>query len=342
MDMKMWTTFLHPFAWIYGEIMVLRNYLFDKGVLKSHLIEQSSIAVGNLSAGGTGKSVAIDYLISHFKANFSLAVISRGYKRSTKGVVIASKRSTAEILGDEPFQFFSKHPEIQVLVAEKRLQALDAIQTLEKKPEVLLFDDLLQHRYLIPKVMILTTTYAQPYFEDSLLPLGQLREAPKGARRAEVILVTKCPNDLNLEQQERIRNNINPLKNQALFFTKIEYSKKILNHKHSKPLTSFSSPFLLITGVANPTPLLEHLQENKIPFSHLEFPDHHVFKPNEIENIKKQQQGRTLLTTEKDFGRLQPYFALGEVYYLPIKMSFLSKEEEEAFLKLLYRKAITV
>jgi len=342
MDMKMWTTFLHPSAWIYGKMTVLRNYLFDKGFLKSHLIEQSSIAVGNLSVGGTGKSVVIDYLISHFKVNFSLAVISRGYKRSTKGVVIASKRSTAATLGDEPFQFFSKHPEIQMIVAEKRLHALEAIQTLERKPEVLLFDDLMQHRYLIPKLMILTTTYAQPYFEDSLLPLGRLREAPQGARRAQVILVTKCPNDLNLEQQERIRNNINPLKNQALFFTKIEYNKKILNHKHSKPLTSFGSPFLLITGVANPTPLLEHLQEEKIQFSHLEFPDHHVFKPHEIENIKKQQQGRTILTTEKDFGRLHPYFTLGEVYYLPIKMGFLIKKEEEEFLKLLHSKAITV
>ncbi len=297
MDMKMWTTFLYPLAWIYGKMTVLRNYFFEKGVLKSHLIQQASIAVGNLSVGGTGKSVVIDYLITHLKANYTIAVISRGYKRSTKGVVIASKSSSAEILGDEPFQFFSKHPEIQIVVAEKRLRALDAIQTLETKPEVLLFDDLMQHRYLIPKLMILTTTFGEPYFEDRLLPLGRLREAPQGARRAEVILVTKCPKDLTLEQQELIIKKINPLSNQAVFFTKIEYSEKIINQEHSKPLVSFSSPFLLITGIANPIPLLEHLQEKKIQFSHLKFPDHHVFKPNEIQKIKELQQGRAILTT---------------------------------------------
>lgn len=340
MDMKMWTIFLHPLAWIYGKITVLRNYFFDQGVLKSHFVEQASIGVGNLSTGGTGKSVVIDYLITHFKTNFSVTVLSRGYKRATKGVVIATQNSSAETLGDEPFQFFSKHPGINVVVAEKRLQALRVIFAKESKPDLLLFDDLMQHRYVVPKLMILTTTYAQPYFEDRLLPLGRLRETPSGARRAEIILVTKCPADLTLEERNRIVTKTNPSPNQALFFTTIEYSKTILNQEHSKLLTSFTSPFLLVTGIANPTPLVKHLHEKKIQFSHLEFPDHHAFRPHEIENIRKLQQGRILLTTEKDFGRLQPHFAPGEVYYLPIKMGFLLKKEEKEFLKLLHKKAV--
>ena len=328
--MKMWSILLFPFAWIYGVLTNLRNRFFDWGWISSIPIAQPSIGVGNLSVGGTGKSVVVDYLISYLRGDFIPVVISRGYKRNTRGVVVASKDSTARTLGDEPYQLYRKHA-VAVVVAEKRIEALEVLDQVKPHPEVLLFDDVLQHRYVKPGLMLLTTTYSNPYYSDHLIPWGRLREAKSGAKRASIILVTKCPKNLSITARQKINKKINPLPNQRVFFTSIAYHKKLLNRETEKTLASLSSSFLLITGIANPEPLVDFLKEEGKIFEHFNYPNHHEFKPEEIKEIKKQKQAQTIITTEKDFGRLETYFGSKELFYLPITMGFLEKKEAIEF-----------
>ncbi len=333
MDMKMLTPLLLPLALIYGGITGLRNLFFDLGIFKSHLIKDPSIGVGNLSVGGTGKSVLIDYLIYFFKEENNVVVISRGYKRKTNGVIVASENCSVDTIGDEPYQFFKKHKEIKILVSEKRILGLKTINQMNIQSDILLLDDIMQHRYIHPQKMILTTTYKQPYYNDFLLPQGSLRENRSGIKRAQIIIVTKCPTDLSVLEQEEIKNKIKPLPYQYVFFSKIEYSKKIINNKKEKFLRSLRTKFLLITGVANPNPLIEFLEGEKFKFEHLEFPNHHQYCLAEIEKMKIKN--KLILTTEKDFWKLEPYFNSDILYYLPIKMSFFNNSETRRFHKLI-------
>ncbi len=333
MGMKMLTQLLLPLAQIYGGITALRNLFFDWGILKSSLIKVPSIGVGNLSVGGTGKSVLIDYLIYFFKEENNVMVISRGYKRKTKGVIVASENCTVDTIGDEPYQFFKKHKQINIVVSEKRKLGLKKINQLSIQPDILLLDDIMQHRYIRPQKMILTTTYKKPYFNDFLIPQGSLRENKSGIKRAQIIVVTKCPLDLSVFEQEKIKNKIKPLPYQYVFFSKIEYSKKIINNKNEKFLKSLKTKFLLITGVANPKPLIEFLEEEKFKFEHLKFSNHHQYCLVEIEKIKVKN--KLILTTEKDFWKLEPYFNSNILYYLPIKMSFFNNSETQRFHKLI-------
>ena len=198
MDMKLLESVLFPFSLFYGTTIALRNFLFDKGILSSQTTKIPNIGVGNLSVGGTGKSVVIDYLISNFKEQYSLVVISRGYKRKTSGVIVANPNSTVHEIGDEPYQFLSKH-NVRIIVSEKRKRALKVISEFKKLPDIILFDDIMQHRYITPQCLIVTTNYSKPYFQDNLLPLGRLRESPKQIKRAQIILVNKCPENLKYE-----------------------------------------------------------------------------------------------------------------------------------------------
>ena len=335
MGMKMLTQLFLPLAQIYGGITTLRNLFFDWGIFKSSLIKAPSIGVGNLSLGGSGKSVLIDYLISFFKEKKNVLVISRGYKRKTNGVIVASENCTVDTIGDEPYQFFKKYKEIKIVVSEKRILGLKTINQLNIQPDIILLDDIMQHRYVRPQKMILTTTYSQPYFNDFLLPQGSLRENKSGIKRAQIIIVTKCPSDLSVLEQEEIKNKIKPLSYQSVFFSKIEYSKKIINNEKEKFLRSLRTKFLLITGVANPNPLIEFLEGEKFKFEHLEFPNHNQYSLTEIEKIKLKNKNKLILTTEKDFWKLEPYFNSDVLYYLPIKMSFFDNLETLRFHKLI-------
>ena len=337
MGMKMLTPLLFPAALIYGGITALRNYFFDWGILKSIKIKYKSIGVGNLSIGGTGKSVVIDYLISLFNENQNLTVLSRGYKRKTKGVVVASKDCTYETIGDEPFQFFKKYNDLDVIVSEKRIKGIQAIDQLKNQPDILLFDDVMQHRYVETDTLILTTTYNRPYFSDRHLPLGRLRESKSCASRAQIIIVTKCPENLTNLQQKKILEKINPLTYQSVFFTKIDYSENIINREKNKPLGSLEFPFLLITGIDNPDPLVKFLEEKKLNFNHLKFSNHHRFSASEIKNIESKRSKELILTTEKDFARLENYFSSDILFYLPIKMGFFNRTETQRFHSLIQK-----
>ena len=321
-----------PIALFYGVVMQLRKLLFKTGILKSKSIPWPSVGVGNLSVGGTGKSVVIMYLIDLFYDTKKVAVISRGYKRVTKGVIVADKNCTTASLGDEPYQFYKAYPRINVIVSEKRQKAVDHLQNLFPTPEVLLLDDIYQHQYVIPGLMILTTSFDTPFYKDFLLPVGNLRELRKEKSRADIILVTKCPNAIEAKQKEEILKSIKPALNQKVYFTTIQYSEWIQNETEKKHLKTFlTSSFVLVTGIANATHLVCHLNEIGLEFDHFCFPDHHLFSKKELNEIKEKSRSKLVLTTEKDYHRLILNWKTPQVYFLPIQMQFLFSEEEQHF-----------
>ena len=330
MDMKLLESVLFPFSLLYGTIIALRNILFDKGILNTQTPKIPNVGVGNLSVGGTGKSVVIDYIISIFKEQYSLLVISRGYKRKTKGVIVANSNSTAYEIGDEPYQFLSKH-NVGIIVSEKRERALKVISEFKKLPDIILFDDIMQHRFITPQCLIVTTTYSEPFFRDNLLPAGRLRESPKQIKRAQIILINKCPDNISIKDQTLFIDKIKPLACNRVYFTTIAYENSVKNKLKSINLNSIKNSFLLITGIANPKYLVDYLNKKGLDFLHLKYPNHHNFKENEIKEIRRQQKGRKIITTEKDFGRLENYFTSNELFFIPIKLKFIGEGKENQF-----------
>ncbi len=322
---------LYPFSIIYGSILKLRNILFDKKIIRSHIIPWPSIGVGNLSVGGTGKSVVISYLMELFYERIKTGVLSRGYKRNTKGVVVAHENCSAAILGDEPFQFFKRFPKNVVVVAEKRQKGIDALLDQKIDIDLLLLDDVFQHRYVTPSLMILTMSYQAPFYNDYPLPMGRLREFQSGKKRADTILVTKCPRTLDENQKEQIRKRIDPHPLQKVYFTTVKYSKTIHNSSGQLLLSTLTAPFLLVTGVAQPEPLVSHLKELNLVFEHCSFSDHHAFTELEIEKLKVKKKQGIVLTTEKDFYRLLLKWESEDMYYLPIQLDFIFHHEEIEF-----------
>ena len=330
MDMKLLQSVLFPFSLLYGTIIALRNILFDKGILNTQTPKIPNVGVGNLSVGGTGKSVVIDYIISIFKEQYSLVLISRGYKRKTKGVIVANSNSTAYEIGDEPYQFLSKH-NVGIIVSEKRERALKVISEFKKLPDIILFDDIMQHRFITPQCLIVTTTYSEPFFRDNLLPAGRLRESPKQIKRAQIILINKCPDNISIKDQTLFIDKIKPLACDRVYFTTIAYENSVKNKLKSINLSSIKNSFLLITGIANPKYLVDYLNKKGLDFLHLKYPNHHNFKENEIKEIRRQQKGRKIITTEKDFGRLENYFTSNELFFIPIKLKFIGDGKENQF-----------
>jgi tetraacyldisaccharide 4'-kinase len=321
-----------PIALLYGLGMLLRNMLFKSGILYSNSIPLPSIGVGNLSVGGTGKSVVIMYLLDLLSERKKVGVLSRGYKRITKGVLQADKDSSAATIGDEPYQFYKAYPGIDVVVAEKRQEGVRHFQESLPSVEVLLLDDVYQHQYVTPSLMVLTTSFDAPFYRDFLLPVGNLREPRNGKSRADIILVTKCPRGIDAKQKQEILNAIKPALHQKVYFTTIKYSEWIQNETEKKHLKSFlTAPFVLVTGIANAAPLVSYLHELGLEFEHLAFPDHHLFSKKEAAEIAKQSKERFILTTQKDYHRLLLNWKSTQIYYLPIQMQFLFAEEEQQF-----------
>ncbi len=315
---------LFPFSLLYGGITALRNFLYNKGLLKSKWYNLPIICVGNLSTGGTGKSPMIEFLVSFLKDNKKVAVLSRGYKRKTTGYREVLKTSTVEEVGDEPLQFKQKFPEIVVAVCEDRQTG---IEKLHKEADVILLDDAFQHRKVKASLNILLTSFDKLYSNDCMLPMGNLREPKFGAKRADIIVVTKCPENINDSKIDTIKRKLRPKKHQQVYFSKIGYSAEIKNATEAKPLDYLNDKeFLLVTGIANPKPLVEFLNKEGLNFDGKYFPDHHNFTASEIEELKKHF---LILTTEKDFMRLQALTNDTEIYYLPINTVILNNAEAE-------------
>jgi tetraacyldisaccharide 4'-kinase len=318
---------LFPFAILYGLITGIRNFLFDKGILKSYAFDLPIIAVGNLSVGGTGKTPQIEYLIRLLSDKYKVATLSRGYKRQSKGFILAEANSNAAILGDEPFQFFKKFKNIQVAVDAVRKNGIEQLLSLPEKPEVILLDDAFQHRKVKAGFYILLTSFGDLYSDDFMLPTGNLRESRCGAKRANVIIVTKCPFNLSLDKQNDIRNRLQISANQELYFTFIAYDNFIYGENRKINVNEIQAAAkVLVAGIAKPEPFFAYLQDtNDVCLS---FPDHHNFTDKDILEIKNLAQNNIIITTEKDYVRLKGSLPSEQLFYLPIQSSFLSESDD--------------
>ena len=252
---------MFPFAVLYGIVTFLRNLFYDLGWLRSHSFEIPIIAVGNLSVGGTGKSPQIEYLIRlllHEK--FKIATLSRGYKRNTKGFILADSEQNAQTLGDEPFQFFRKFPEISVAVHAKRVEGIQNLISIVD-PQVILLDDAFQHRKVKAGFYILLTSYDDLFSDDYLLPTGNLREFSNGKKRANLVVVTKCPSDLSEQQMDKIQNKLSLASHQPLFFSKIQFDSFVYDGQNKFPLAYFNNcSKILLAGIAKPASFFGYLQ----------------------------------------------------------------------------------
>ena len=315
---------LFPFAILYGFITSLRNYLYDKGILKSYSFDVPVIAVGNLSVGGTGKTPQIEYLIRLLSPNYKVATLSRGYKRQSEGFILADANATAATIGDEPFQYYTKFPNIQVAVDADRRNGITQLVKQRENPDVILLDDAFQHRKVKAGLYILLTSYDDLFCNDFILPTGNLRESRSGAKRAHIIIVTKCPPAITTSEQENIKKALHL--NLPIFFSTVRYDDSIYNETESKPVEEIKSMSkVLLAGIAKPKPFFDYLRSGTDEI--VTFPDHHSFSESDINNIKNKANNKIIITTEKDFVRLKAKILNAPVYYLPIKSEFLTNQE---------------
>ncbi len=315
---------LFPVAFVYWIVTWMRNYFYDKQIFKSKSFDLPIIAVGNLSVGGTGKTPQIEYLIRLLQDNFKVATLSRGYKRETNGFVLANNSTTVKEIGDEPFQFFTKFPKIKVAVDANRINGITQLLKLENKPEIILLDDAFQHRKVKAGFYILLTTYSELFCDDFILPFGNLREPSSGKKRANMIIVTKCPSDISELAMSEVKKKLDV--DVPVFFSKIVYDELV--YSEVRPIKTAEIKLTektIITGIAKPFPFISHLKkENDLV---LEFSDHHNFTKKEIDNIKELAKNKTIITTEKDFMRLKGSLSKEQLFYLPIKSAFLKEAD---------------
>lgn len=316
-----------PFSIIYGGIVMMRNFFYDKGIFKSNQFSVPVIAVGNLSVGGTGKSPQIEYLVRLLESDSKIAILSRGYKRQSEGFVLATKHSTVEELGDEPFQFYTNFSNLILAVDANRTNGITQLLALHPEIDAILLDDAYQHRKVKASFYTLLTSYGNLYSDDYFLPVGTLRESRSGAKRAGAIVVTKCPENLSEEAQNRIIASLKPKAQQPVFFTSIRYAKTINSETEKISIKNLQNyQLLVVTGIANPKPLLDYMKDLKLNFQHLNYPDHYNFKGNDILHIKNTfdeipVSQKLIITTQKDFVRLNG--KLNSLFYLGIETAFL-------------------
>lgn len=329
--MKRW--YLYPFSVAYNFVTGTRNTFYNWGILKSTPFKTPIINVGNLSVGGSGKSPMVMYLAELLSKNYRTAVLSRGYGRVTKGYEITNYESNYKTVGDEAMQLFQRFKnKFVIAVCEDRVEGAAKL-IYDMDLEVLVLDDAYQHRAMNAGFDILMTDYNDPYFKDFLLPAGDLRESRNGYKRANIIMVSKCPPDLTEEKKQYYKSRIKPLKHQKVYFSSINYDEYIYSLREELPDNNLAYyDILLITGIANPKPLVEHLAKFSQKVKHLKFKDHHNFSDDDIKNIlaeyKKLGEYRLILTTEKDYVRLKTFDYIRElVYYWPINVQIDHQEE---------------
>jgi tetraacyldisaccharide 4'-kinase len=326
---------LLPISLVYGLIIYIRNRLFDHKFIGSSTFNLPVICIGNLAAGGTGKSPMVEFLLGKLKDRFQVAVLSRGYKRKTRGYALATGNTSALEIGDEPMQFHTKFPEVTIAVGEERVVAIP--QLLHDRPDtqVIILDDAFQHRSVNAGLNILLTDYSNLFTRDWFLPTGDLRDEKKSSRRANTILVTKCRPDLSLKEKNDISNEICPKKNQKIFFSAIRYGKPY--HIIQKyPLENpGDTEVLLVTGIANPAPLKKYVEEQFQVYYELGYQDHHIFSIDDLKSILKRFHSlpatrKVILTTEKDAVRLLKFeqqLTAVPFFVMPIEPVILFNEE---------------
>ncbi len=336
---------LLPLSKIYGIVTAVRNRMFDLGILKQHEFDVPVVVIGNLAIGGTGKTPHTEYIIDILRYKYHIGVLSRGYKRQTKGFVLATKHTSPCDIGDEPYQIYQKYGnDITVAVCENRCAGIEEMLRRDNNINLILLDDAFQHRYVKPKVSVVLTEFNRPIFHDKLLPLGRLRESRYALNRTDIVIVTKCPDNAKPMDYRIYKNNLNLYPYQKLFFSRYNYGHlvpvfpdKASNIPYPEWMTEADS-VLLVTGIANPRPLIKHLRQYRPKVKLKLFPDHHDFSKadiNEILSLYKSISGKHkyIITTEKDAVRLNnnPHFPkelMDVTFYMPIKVQFLSESSD--------------
>ena len=330
-----WRLLLYPLTLLYGGITDLRNKLFDWQVVSSQQYNLPVISIGNITVGGTGKTPLSEYIIGLLKDNHQVALLSRGYKRQTKGALIAQDNSSVSEIGDEPYQMLRKFPQLKVAVAEKRVEGMDLLLS-QIKPDVILLDDAYQHRYVKPGLSLLVIDYHRPLWKDYPFPAGNLRETKSGQRRADIIVVNKCPGEMTLRDKNEWIKKIKPLNHQQVFFSTIGYSAPMsMVMSNAQPSQWASTTIIGLAGIARPEVFFSYLNTKYNVRETLVFPDHHNFTSLDVARIAAafdaQGSEAILLTTEKDAVRLNELEALPDelkkrICYIPIELQILFDE----------------
>lgn len=329
--------FLFPFSLLYGLGVSLRNSFYETGMLKGSKFNLPVISVGNLTVGGAGKTPHIEYLILLLQEYLNIGTLSRGYKRKTKGFRLVQPRDVVSTVGDEPLQFKRKFPSVTVAVAESRNIGIP--QLVQKKPNLqgILLDDAFQHRSVIPGLNILLTEFNNPFFDDYLMPMGRLREGRSAYNRADIIIVTKCPNEISEQEKNEFEKNINPLPHQTLFFSRYEYLQPYQIFDFSQKLTLSSDiTIILISAIASTDYLLEYLDSQFEEVISMKYEDHHYYSDIDLEQLtltfdQIENPNKYIITTEKDGIRLGEHYKYIQqknlpIYILPIKVAFLDSD----------------
>ena len=343
---------LLPLSWFYGLAVGFRNTLFEMGILKSRAFSVPVISVGNITVGGTGKTPHVEYLIELLQGQSKVAVLSRGYKRKSRGFVMADDSTTVFDIGDEPFQMKQKYPKVMVAVDKNRVHGIEELTAREKNIDVVLLDDAFQHRYVKPGINILLVDYHRLIIYDTLLPAGRLREPLKGKNRAEIVIVTKCPKDLKPMEYRVITKAMDLFPYQQLYFTTLEYGElkpvfdtsaspspldqKTLAGQGLSVLKSYN--VLLLTGIASPRQMVEDLKPQVKELTPLSFADHHNFSEKDVDLINgtfsAMPSPKCIVTTEKDATRLKGLPNLSQdvkahIYSLPVHIKFMLEQGDK-------------
>lgn len=330
---------LFPLSLIYGAVIKIRNFLFDKNILHSIEFNIPVICVGNLVTGGTGKTPMAEYLIELLSPQFKTALLSRGYKRKTKGFIIANEKATTATIGDELMQVHSTYPGVVIAADSDRLTAIPHILQLVPDVEVVLMDDAFQYRRVKAGLNILLTSFNSLYVHDIFLPAGDLRDSRSGSKRADLIIVTKCDPGMTAEDRNVLIEAIGPSGDQKVFFTSLAYQRPGHLFTKENDIPDKGTSVLLVTGIANPNPLLDKTREMARHVKPLFFRDHHDFTEHDILHIRKEfeilappEQKKMIITTRKDGMRLLVHRNLIEdlpIYVYPVKHAFLFGEEDK-------------
>lgn len=329
--MKRW--YLYPFSLVYHAVTAVRNWFYDWGIFKSTRFRTPIIGVGNLSVGGSGKSPMVMYLAKLLTNRYRTGVLSRGYGRKSKGYVVVNYDSDFTQVGDEAMQLFHRFKNrVVIAVCESRVFGAKKLIS-DMELDTLILDDSYQHRAIKAGFNILLTDFYTPYFKDFILPAGDLRESRGGASRADIIVVTKCPPDLEESKKKEYLVKIKPKSHQKVFFSSIRYDENLHSMQAMMPLEQIADyQVLLITGIANPKPFLQKISQYTNRVKHLKYRDHYEFRTDDISRISKEYQQlgekKIIITTEKDFTRLRGFEYFSEkLFYLPINLEIDRKEE---------------
>lgn len=326
--MTVWRVLLLPFAVLFDLVTSVRNRLYDLKIKPSAQFEIPVISVGNLAVGGTGKTPLVEHLVRLLSPRYKLATLSRGYGRSTKGFRIARSKDNASTLGDESFQFFRKFKEKAIVsVGEERALAIPMLLDANPDLDAILLDDAYQHRKVTPLFSILLTDYHNPFYKDFLLPAGRLREGRHGADRADVVVVSKCPKEIQDDEMMAIEKEIRNYCDRPVFFAGIHYGEPL---PFSNTMHTISDSVVLVSGIANPKTLLEFAHRNFKLVKHFDFKDHHKYSASDVKSIVDyaRKHGACIVTTEKDAVKIDQkefHALLGDThcYYVPIETEFI-------------------